>query len=122
MSKDIVEVKVKDVCGPHCVGIEDGAKVFERVLPILQSGGNICLNFKDVLTITSSFLNASIGKLYGYFNESDLQERFRWKNTDKTDDQLIQLVINNAREHFAKGRKARQAEADITERNIIEEE
>ena len=122
MSQDKVVLKIKDVCGPHCVGIEDGTGLFTRILPILKTGSEICLDFEDVLTITSSFLNVSVGKLFGHFKESDLEKRLTWKCSDESDNQLIKLVVRNAKEHFAKPETTRKMENDIVKRNIIEEE
>jgi hypothetical protein len=120
MDQDTIVLKVKDVCGPHCVGIEDGTGIFNRILPLLRSGSKICLDFEGVVTITSSFLNASIGKLFGRFESGDLEKRFTWKGLDESDTQLIQLVIRNAREHFAKSQNARQVEDNIVRRALEE--
>lgn len=119
--REIITLKVMDMCGPHCVGVEDGKFIFKKMLPILQSGTRVCLDFTDVLTVTSSFLNASIGKLLGRFKEMDIDKQVRWKGLDENDVQLVKLVIRNAKEHFAKSEKTREVENKIV-RHVLEEQ
>jgi hypothetical protein len=121
MNEDYVIIELVTICGPHCVGIDEGTIIFNKVLPILKSKGKVCLDFKEVLTITSSFLNASIGKLFGQFENGTFEDRITWKNVDENDEQLIKLVIKNAKEHFAKNKKEKRLEEDIL-RDIPKEE
>jgi hypothetical protein len=121
MNQDVI-LKVKDSCGSHCVGIEEGEKVFDRIEEAFKSGRKICLNFEGVLTITSSFLNASVGRLLAYFKEEDVEENLIWSGLDRRDEELIRLVISNAKEHFAKTKPEQQVENDIVERNIFEKD
>lgn len=113
MNKNIVTLKVVDICGPHCVDIEDGECLNKQILPFLQEGINVCLDFTGVVTLISSFLNASIGKLFGQFKNEDVEKRIRWIGLDEEDTQLIKLVIRNAKEHFAKSPATQEAENNI---------
>lgn len=113
-------IKVKDICGKHCVGIEDGEKLFDNICSVFKVGEVVLLDFVDVLTITSSFLNAAIGKLFGLFNDRDIAEKIQYRNLDENDTQLIQLVSRNAKEHFEKIKNGKTAENKIVD-HIIEE-
>ncbi len=122
MSKDIVIIKVASICGPHCVGVEDGESLFKKVLSIFEEGVNkVTLDFTDILTITSSFLNASIGKLFLQLKEEEFNNRVNWQSSDASDSQLISLVIRNAKEHLKKSDEMKKTEDSITKRVLDKE-
>lgn len=121
MEEKAVTIKVKDICGEHCVGVEDGESLLKHICLILKSGSKVVLDFADILTITSSFLNAAIGRLFGQFKESDVEKNISYDNLDASDKQLIQLVINNAKEHFSKNPDRQETENKIVERSIEEQ-
>ena len=114
--------KLLNICGPHCVGVDEGKSLFDKISSVLKSGGSICLDFEGVVTTTSSFLNASIGRLFGQFENGSLEKRISWQGVDENDDQLIKLVIRNAKEHFAKSKQERKTENDIVHRAIEDED
>ena len=111
MNKEVIVVTA--ICGPHCVGPDDGMALFEKMLSILKSGNSVCLDFSSVETLTTSFLNASVGKIFGKFDYADLEARLQLINLDTVDQQSVSLVIKNAKEHFAKNQEIRQSENDI---------
>lgn len=121
MNEDVI-IQIVKKCGPHCVGIEEGESLFNEIFPILNAGNRVILDFKEVLTITSSFLNASIGKLFGQLKNGTFEDRIRWDNLDENDQQLIQLVIENAKEHFSKTKKGKELEEDIIKDNHNKED
>ncbi len=110
-------IKLAEVCGPHCVGLEDGDILFGKILPMIEAGEKVSLDFVGVETVTSSFLNASIGKLFGKLEASIVENRLAWENVDENDDQLIKLVISNAKQHFAKTKNGKKIEEDIIREN-----
>lgn len=120
MDEKIIIVKVKEICGEHCVGIEDGEALYKNISEILKSGNKAKLDFVNVLTITSSFLNAAIGRLFGQFKEDKIEADIFFDNLDENDKQLIQLVIVNAKEHFNKNKNEKDAENKIVENSIEE--
>jgi len=118
MKEETITVKISEICGVHCVGVEDGASLFNKLSVQLKSGAALLLDFAGVLTLTSSFLSASVGKLYGQFDPEDLDKRLKWTGIDEDDTQLVQLVIRNARAHFVKSIKDRKIDDDIASRAI----
>lgn len=86
--------------GETCVDPDDGGQLCSDVTEILQRGGSVCLDFSGVATVTSSFLNASIGCLYGAFDAEDLSRRLTWAGLDATDEAIVKLVQRNAMAYF----------------------
>jgi len=121
MRQDVSTIKVKEICGSHCVGVEDGLKLFQKIIEIIESGRKVCLDFEGVITITSSFLNYSIGKTFGYFKRTSIENLIQWKGVDDSDNQLINIVIMNAKEYLAKTKDGLKNTNDVIKRSIIEE-
>ena len=105
--------KILDLCGPHCVSIEEGEKVRKIIVENLSNGKTIELDFDGVQTLTSSFLNSAIGRLYGEFEKSKIENAIKVKGLDKSDGALMAIVIKNAIEFYAKDPKAREAAKDV---------
>jgi hypothetical protein len=96
-----VNILIADVCGPICVDPEDGERLCEAAAVALRGGASVCLDFSGVSTLTSSFLNAAIGSLYGLFPAEDLAQRLNWIGLDETDESVLRLVQANAIRYFA---------------------
>jgi hypothetical protein len=116
-------IKVADVCGLVCVDPQDGERLHEALISALggseslpscfagdahtepaagTSGGQtVELDFDGVTTLTSSFLNAAIGRLYEKFDPKDLACRLTFKRLDRTDEGLLRLVQNNAIRYYS---------------------
>lgn len=74
MSEPIM-IRVADlVGGPRAVDVADGEKVFEKVLPVIQSGRTVCLSFDGISMVITAFLNTAIGKLYGALSEEQVDK------------------------------------------------
>ena len=80
MSESII-IRVADlVGGPRAVDAADGEKVFEKVLPVIQSGRKVQLSFDGITMVITAFLNAAVGKLYGVLPESRVDEMIEVKD------------------------------------------
>lgn len=121
MGKSIETFQMEKICGPHCVGVEEGDAFFKQLYPLLKDGKEVCLDFSNILTITSSFLNAAIGKLFGQFEDDSFESLISYNNLDESDTQLLKLVISNAKEHFKKNQSEKEIENKIVERSIEEQ-
>lgn len=93
-------VQVVERFGPICVDPDDGSQLCSEISEILEQGQSVCLDFAGVTTLTSSFLNAAIGCLYGAFDMEDLSQRLTWTGLDETDESIVRLVQRNAIQYF----------------------
>lgn len=96
-----MNIQVAELYGPICVDPDDGDRLCLEATLALSRGESVCLDFSGVSTLTSSFLNAAIGCLYGKFTREDLDRRLTWTGLDETDESVMRLVQQNAIRYFA---------------------
>ena len=100
MSQDI-EISVYQTVGsPLCVATHDGQKVHDRIAPALKKGRKVIVSFANVSNITSAFLNAAIGQLYGEFSEDKIKAGLQISNLEPEDRALLKRVIETAKAYF----------------------
>lgn len=100
MSEPII-LRVYAVVGSSlCVASLDGQKVFEQIQQALKDGKKVRLSFQNVESLTSAFLNASIGQLYGVFPPEMLKDRLSVVDIEKDDMVLLKRVIDTAKQYF----------------------
>ncbi|OIN95735.1 MAG: hypothetical protein AUJ21_02695 [Anaerolineae bacterium CG1_02_58_13] len=98
---DIITLRIYEIVGSNlCVASQDGQKVFEQIQQALKDGKNVRLSFQNVESLTSAFLNAAIGQLYGFFDNDLLKERLSVANIEKDDLALLKRVIDTAKQYF----------------------
>jgi hypothetical protein len=101
MNSDELILSVYEVVGsPLCVASGDGQKVFERAAGAMKGGKRVVLTFKNVTSMTSAFLNAAIGQLYGVFKEEDIRALLKVQDMEKEDLALLKRVVDAAKEYF----------------------
>ncbi|MGN0877087.1 MAG: STAS-like domain-containing protein [Kiritimatiellia bacterium] len=95
------EIVIKDIVGSaNWIQVADGAKVYDNILPALKAGSDVVLSFAGRTFVITAFLNAAIGKLYnGQFSEADLAH-LSYSNTEASDMEKINRVIDNARIYY----------------------
>jgi len=88
------------VGSPHSVSSADGGVVHDRIADALRSGEDVELSFAGIEDVTSAFLNAAVGQLYGEFGEDLIRQHL--KVVDAESDHLILLkrVVERAKEFF----------------------
>ncbi len=68
--KNKIVISIFEVVGSHlCVASGDGQKVYSRLATALKESHSVVLSFRNITTLTSAFLNAAVGQLYGEFSE-----------------------------------------------------
>jgi hypothetical protein len=68
-------VRVADLIGgPRAVDTADGEKVFNKILPVIQTGRKVRLSFDGIIMVIAAFFNTAIGKLYGVLSEEQIDE------------------------------------------------
>ena len=70
-----IAVRVHDVIeGPLCISTEDGQRLHDKILPLLQAEKPIALSFERIDAIISAFLGSAIGQLYGELPEDHIDK------------------------------------------------
>ena len=110
MSPNELILSVYEVVGsPLCVASGDGQKVFERISAAMKENRPVILTFKNVASMTSAFLNAAIGQLYGYFKEDQIRALLRVQNLGQDDLALLKRVVDGAKEYFKDPKRVESA-------------
>ncbi|MDE0014644.1 MAG: STAS-like domain-containing protein [Candidatus Poribacteria bacterium] len=100
MSEEI-RISIFEVVGrPLCVASGDGQKVYDRLNAALETGREVALSFRNVTTLTSAFLNAAIGQLYGTFSEEQVRAQLKVEDMEQDDLALLKRVVDNAKLYF----------------------
>lgn len=100
MNKNLV-LSIFEIVGSQlCVASGDGQKVYDRLAPALKEGGNVTLSFRNITTVTSAFLNAAIGQLYGSFREEQIRSLLVVQDIQPDDLALLKRVVETAKQYF----------------------
>jgi hypothetical protein len=97
MTEIILSQKVNT---PYLVAVDDGLKVFKEIKNELNRGNTLNLSFKGVRSLTSAFLNASIGKLLEEYKRQDIENNINFEDLTPTYEVLIKRVIDTAEEFY----------------------
>jgi len=95
---DSLDLTIYGIVGsPLCVASEDGQKVYKRIAGALSEGRSVAVSFQNVTSLTSAFLNAAIGQLYGSFSEDDIRAKLRVQDMEPDDRALLKRVVVTAK-------------------------
>jgi len=83
-----------------CVASEDGQKVYDQIAVALKGGHKVRLSFLNVESLTSAFLNAAVGQLYGKFPEEQIKANLSVVGMEKDDLALLKRVVDTAKQYF----------------------
>ena len=109
-----VTVMAYEVVGSQlCVASDDGQKVYDRIEESLRSGRSVAVSFLNVETLTSAFLNAAVGQLYGTFKEDEIREGLSVEDMDEGDVVTLKRVVNTAKLYFKDPARFKQTERDV---------
>lgn len=115
MSGQIV-VMVLEVAGSRiCVSSDDGQKVHDQIAAALREGKKIKVSFLNVESLTSAFLNAAVGQLYGEFSEETIRASLAVAEMEQEDLALLKRVVETAKEYFKDPERFKKAREDALE-------
>ena len=114
--KTNLELSLYEIVGtPLCVASDDGQKVYDRLAAALEEGRSITLSFHNITTLTSAFLNAAIGQLYGKFTEEQIRALLKVRDMPPDDMALLKRVVETAKQYFKDPQRFDQAVREATE-------
>ena len=98
---------------PSALTREQGGLIFDAIVPKLKDGKIVTLDFGDVESIITPFLNVSIGKLYEKFSSKELEERLRIVNYPDGTVNKLQIVIDNAKTYYSNRNKFEETVKEV---------
>ena len=114
MTESITVKIVSIVESGICVAAEDGEKVYHVVYEALKNGKSVTLSFKGIEDLTSVFLNAAIGPLYGEFSEEFLKTHMNPpKDASQQDLDTLRRCVVRAKEYYKNPERFQSAEAEV---------
>lgn len=115
MSEEIRIMMYEVIGSALCVASSDGQKVFERIHTALTANRKVLLSFQNVTALTSAFLNAAIGQLYGRFDENHIRSLLKVEDAEQDDLALLKRVVDNAKRYFEDTERFNQIVEDTKE-------
>jgi len=113
------EIKInifEHVGNDSAVSSEDGDSLYNRIVKGLEENDvKVILDFININLITSTFLNAAIGQLYGKYDSSFLKKHLGVSNLKKEDLELLKKVVERAKEYFKDRKKMDNSIKEILE-------
>ena len=99
MVKQTISV-MEQVKGKAAVATEDGDSLFKVVSDLMDRDVCVTLDFAQIEMMTSTFLNAAIGQLYGKYKSPFLQAHLDVASLSVEDTELLKRVIERAKQYF----------------------
>lgn len=112
MKKNVTLSIFEIVGSPLCVASDDGQRVYDRIASAFKEDRNVTLSFLNVSSVTSAFLNAAIGQLYGTFKEDQIRSKLQVKDMQPDDLSLLKRVVDTAKEYFKDPKRFNKAVED----------
>lgn len=97
-----VRVHISQVVGGEiCVSATCGNRLHDIVYEHIAAGNRVCLSFAAVTRLTTAFLNAAIGQLYGEFPHDELRLHLAPPvDTNARQRTQLKLVVDRAKTYF----------------------
>lgn len=115
MSSQIVIMVFEVVGSGLCVSSDDGQKVHDQIAAALREKKMIKVSFLNVESLTSAFLNAAIGQLYGKFSEEIIRASLAVAEMEQEDLALLKRVVETAKEYFSDPERFKKAREEALE-------
>ena len=99
-----MKIKIFEIINTDfAVTTENGNKVFDLIDSNLSSGQSVEIDFTDIQTMTTAFLNSAVGQLYSRkkYNSNFLNKHISLVGYKENHFALIKMVIERAKEYFA---------------------
>ena len=96
-----IYLNVADKIGsPSALTQEDGNLIYEEVAQAISQNIAIILDFEQIESMISPFLNNAIGQLYGRFTSEQISKLVNIKNFPEEKTSTLNIVIANAKKFY----------------------
>lgn len=108
---------VKLIGSPSALTVEQGDLVYIEIKKALDEGQSVTIDFLNIESIITPFLNASIGRLYEDYTSEVLRERLHIVNQPEGTNRKFNMVIRNAKQFYADKEKYTNIVKEVMEKN-----
>lgn len=110
--KKIIDV-AKKIGSPSALTQEQGDIIFKEIRESILEKELIVLDFANVESIISPFLNNAIGQLYGEFTSDDITTYMKFENFPEIKNKTLNVVISNAKLFYANKKVYKDAVKEV---------
>ena len=107
--KEIIVNIFELISSAAAVSTADGESLFDRIKKAFESDIKVILDFNNIELITSTFLNSSVGRLYGHYDQEFIKDHLGLDNMSNDDLVLLKKVVDRAKEYFKEREKLDKA-------------
>lgn len=97
---EVLRLVVREAVGVDCLRLEDGWFLYKAILPAVQGGERVELDFAGVYGVSASFFNSLLGYMLKDFEPGDLAGRVMVKNLSPWAKVVMDRVLRNCWRHY----------------------
>lgn len=86
---------------PSALTQEQGNLIYNEILPVIQQGDQVTLDFNQIESMISPFLNNAIGQLYGKYTSEQISGCLIIKGFPDEKKATLNTVISNAKKFYS---------------------
>lgn len=101
MKKNLYINIVDKIGSPSALTQEQGNLIYDAIIPAIRQGDQVTLDFDQVESMISPFLNNAIGQLYGKYNSEQIADCLILKNFPDEKKATLNTVISNAKKFYS---------------------
>jgi hypothetical protein len=110
----------EQVGGNAAISVDDGNKVYNLISKSINENLKVILDFNNINLMTSPFLNAAIGQLYGVYDDGKIKNNLSIVNLSDIHIDTFKRVVDRARDYF-KNKESKENLDDIAKEMIDDE-
>ncbi len=80
---------------------EQGKIIYDALIDNFQNGNHVTLDFSNIESLITPFLNVAIGKLYETYSSEEIRKYLQLDNIPSGKSSSINLVISNAKRYYS---------------------
>ena len=98
---------------PSALTHDQGDIIYTTITAAFEKGETITLDFGNVESMITPFLNNAIGQLYGKYTSEFIKDHLRFENFPTSKIPKLNLVISNAKNFYANKKNYKKTVKDV---------
>lgn len=113
MGKKIYIDVAENISSPSALTQEQGDIIYHKICSAIEEDAVIHLDFEQVESMISPFLNNAIGQLYGKYTSEQIQKHLVLEHFPSEKNATLNIVISNAKKYYADKDRFNAAVEDV---------